>query len=458
MGGCIRYDAAYCPGLGTKRWCEAYPPQTHNENDVYFTDPHIFRSIKIPISNWSKNRPLSHIDCSGADVVVLKYMKTGISIVLATLLHLQTARSQPATFDITYAGFTPEAEAAFEYAADIWSTYLISDVPIKVNAKMVFLLPGQLGITFPNGEKNFSGAPYADVWYASCLANAITGVELNPGEADIDVFLNTSANWYFGTDGNPGATQYDFVSTVLHELCHGLGFLSLGNVEDTTGSFGLIFAESFAPLVTSFTWPDLDTLPGAFDMWLLNNADVLLTTLDNPSAGLKTAFTSNAIYLESPMVLATHGESGRIYAPSTFTLGSSLSHWNEGTYPVGDPNEFMTPFAADGHANHIPGPLTLAVLDEIGWEITDGLPITNISTPAAPLTVFPNPATTGISLSGDAMQDAESIQIFSATGNRILMSEATTTLSISHLPAGWYTVYVQTATAMYTCRFTILEH
>jgi hypothetical protein len=135
-----------------------------------------------------------------------------------------------------------------------------------------------------------------------------------------------------------------------------------------------------------------------------------------------------------------------------------LSHWNEGTYPVGDPNEFMTPFAADGHANHIPGPLTLAVLDEIGWEITDGLPITNISTPAAPLTVFPNPATTGISLSGDAMQDAESIQIFSATGNRILISDATTTLSISQLPAGWYTVYVQTATAMYTCRFTILEH
>lgn len=381
-------------------------------------------------------------------------MKTGTWIVLAALLQVQTARSQQATFDITYAGFTPEAELAFNYAADIWSTYLMSDVPIKVNAKMVFLLPGQLGITFPNGEKNFAGAPYADVWYASCLANAIAGEELNPGEADIDVFLSSSANWYFGTDGNPGATEYDFVSTVLHELCHGLGFLSLANVDDTSGSFGLIFAESFAPLVTSFTWPDLDTLPGAFDMWLLSGADEQLVDLANPSATLETIFTSNNVFLESPMVLATHGEGGRIYAPSTFTLGSSLSHWNEGTYPVGNPNEFMTPFAADGHANHVPGPLTLAVLDEIGWEVSDGLPIINLNPNNKVLAIYPNPATHHITITGIAEEEIESVQIFSSTGNRILFSKSITSIPISDLPDGWYTVLVQTTTLTYTCKFT----
>lgn len=382
-------------------------------------------------------------------------MKAGYLLALIAFLQLRDLRAQPATFDITYAGFTTEAETAFAYAADIWSAYLISDVPIKVNAKMVFLLPGQLGITFPNGEKNFSGAPYPDVWYASCLANALAGVELNPGEADIDVFLSSSINWYFGTDGNPGPTEYDFVSTVLHELCHGLGFLSLANVDDTSGSFGLIFAESFSPLVTSFTWPELDTLPGAFDMWLLNGADEQLYLMENPSAALLSQFTSNNIFLESPLVLTEHGEAGRIYAPSTFTLGSSLSHWNEGTYPVGNPNEFMTPFAADGHASHVPGPLTLAVLDEIGWNLND--PVSVVETPQLQqqLIVYPNPATTQIALMGIPTDDITHVQIFSSLGDKVYQESGNTTMNISDFPAGWYTVLVQTQTNNYIGRFTI---
>ena len=351
-------------------------------------------------------------------------------------------RSQNATFAITYGGFTPEAQTAFQYAADIWSRYLISEVPIKVNAKMVFLLPGQLGITFPNGEKNFPGAPHADVWYASCLANALAGEELNPGEMDIDVFLNSTANWYYGTDGNPAADAYDLVSTVLHELCHGLGFLSLANKIGTDGSFGMIYAESFSPLVTSFAWPELDTLPGAFDIWLRNGAGVDLLDMENPSDALGLEVTSNNIFLESPEVLAANaGEAGRIYAPSTFTLGSSLSHWNEGTYPTGDPNEFMTPFAADGNANHDPGPLTLAVLKEIGWEIDTATSVHTAS--PSNITLFPNPASNILYISGISSAYRSEVRIYNMLGELMLVENDTSAIPISTLVPGVYTVYLR---------------
>ena len=303
------------------------------------------------------------------------------------------AQSQNATFEVTLGGFDAEAEAAFNYATDQWSQYLISDVPIKVHANLVTLLPGQLGITFPNGEKNFVGAPFNDTWCASCLANAITGTELNPGYADMDIFINSTANWYFGTDGNTPAGQYDFVSTVMHEICHGLGFLSLSNKDVTTGSFGLIYATDFFPLVTSFPWPELDTLPSAMDHYLSNGSGTMLLTFENPSDALGDEFTSNNIFCISEKVLNAHGgEAGRIYAPSTFTLGSSMSHWNEGSYPVGNENEFMTPNAASGHSSQVPGPMTLALLEEIGWEIDYTIDINTTIQPDESPIIFPNPA------------------------------------------------------------------
>lgn len=385
-------------------------------------------------------------------------MKTLYAIALAVLLGsggASSLRAQNATFDITYSGFSPEAEAAFAYAADIWSSYLVSDVPIKVEAKMVFLLPGQLGITFPNGEINFADAPYTDVWYASCLANAIAGEELNTGEADIDVFLNSSANWYFGTDGNPGPTEYDFVSTVLHELCHGLGFLSLANVIGSDGSFGMIYAESFAPLVTSFTWPALDTLPGAFDMWLLNGSGTELLSLENPSAELALQFKSNNIFLESPLVLTAHdGEAGRIYAPSTFTLGSSLSHWNETTYPVGDPNEFMTPFASDGNANHTPGPLTLAVLDEIGWEITyDTATAISLTNPMV-LYAYPNPVSAQCRIRGVRDHEISALYIYNAMGALVHSDAYTTEIAMQSFAPGMYSVVCTIRDTQYVLRIS----
>lgn len=307
-----------------------------------------------------------------------------------------------ASFSITYSGFTPDATAAFDYAAAIWSSLLNSSVPIKVNAYFIPLLPGLLGITLPNGRKDFSGAPLPATWYATALANSITDTELNTGESDFDLYLNSGINWYFGTDGYCPAGKYDLVSIALHEICHGLGFVGLAKVTGTTGSFGLLEAIDFAPITTSFPWPDLDTLPAVFDTKLIEEDGNFLITFPNPSTELKSNFTGNQVYFDGENASQmNNGFKPKMYAPSSFALGSSLVHLNESTYPAGNVNELMTPFSGASNAVHDPGPIVMGILKDIGWNVNyTGVP-GELPAKVHSLKVFPNPASTTIWITGN---------------------------------------------------------
>ncbi|MDP0972089.1 hypothetical protein Q6294_34735, partial [Klebsiella pneumoniae] len=61
----------------------------------------------------------------------------------------------------------------------------------------------------------------------------------------------------------------------------------------------------------------------------------------------------------------------RIYAPTTFSEGSSISHFDENTYPAGSDNSLMLPSVRTAEVNHKPGELLLRALQEMGWYIID---------------------------------------------------------------------------------------
>ena len=144
------------------------------------------------------------------------------------------------------------SQAAFNYAASIWGSLLNSSVPIKINACWANLGPGFLGHSAPESHhRNFSGAPVANTWYSAALANALSGTDQNNADGidddgfngDVDAEMEIAYSdqgipWYFGTDGNPSMGQYDFVSVVLHEICHGLGFAGSMWVYGGQGSWG----------------------------------------------------------------------------------------------------------------------------------------------------------------------------------------------------------------------------
>ncbi len=290
---------------------------------------------------------------------------------LLCIAALSLGTSSPAaTFTITHFGTPANAQPAIDRAAEIWGSILVSDVPIKVAVSWFPLGASALGVTFPNGRKDFPGAPVASTWYASCLANSIAGTELNPGEDDINVYLNSGTNWYLGLDANTPAGQYDLVTVALHELGHGLGFVGLAKKVGSEGSFGQVLLSDFAPLITTYPWPEQEGLPGIFDRFLTSTANGPLVDLMNPSTALGSAFTSNQVYFNGTNAMSANGgQTARIYAPAAFALGSSCVHLNESTYPVGNPNELMTPFSSAGHANHWPGPIAIGVMRDIGWMV-----------------------------------------------------------------------------------------
>ncbi|MBK8497682.1 MAG: hypothetical protein IPL52_02405 [Flavobacteriales bacterium] len=285
-------------------------------------------------------------------------------------ISLRYPLASAATFTITHFGTPPDAQVAIQHAADIWGSILVSDVPIKVSVSWTALGSAALGVTFPNGRKDFINAPVAATWYATALANSLTGFEFNPGEDDINIYLNSGTNWYTGTDGNTPAGQYDLVSVALHELGHGIGFVGLAKKVGSEGSFGLLQASDFAPLITTFPWPEQDTLPGIFDRFPACAYPGDAGRFAESVGPLGSFFTCNQLTLNGANRTGREWRwLIRIYAPSTFALGSSCVHLNEATYPAGNPNEFMTPFSSAGHSNHWPGPIGLGMLRDIGWNL-----------------------------------------------------------------------------------------
>jgi hypothetical protein len=363
------------------------------------------------------------------------------SLVTLWLCGTFLLRAAGASFTIVHQGTPTEAQPAIQYAADIWGGILVSDVAIKVNVRWFPLGSFALGITFPNGRKDFTGAPLNGTMYPTSLANAITGVEQNVGEDDITIYLNSGTAWYYGVDGNTPNGQYDLVSIALHELGHGLGIVGVSKKEGTEGSFGQVMASDFSPLAPSFPWPAQDGSPGIFDRYLMDAFNSLLVDLPNPSALLGTAFTNNQVYWSGPFGLA--GSSNvpvRMYAPATFALGSSCVHLNEATYPVGNPNELMTPFSSAGEANHWPGPIVLGMLRDIGWTLQAGVGLAEVEAGSRDPWFHPNPASSVISIAPELLRSKGTLQIHDAQGRLVHSGTALAQLDLTTLPAGWYTI------------------
>ena len=150
------------------------------------------------------------------------------------------------------------------------------------------------------------------------LANQITGADQDPGNADISAIFNsdvdtpavlTGADFYYGTDSNPGS-NIDFVSVVLHEMGHGLGFVSL--INSGTGAWFSGFPDIFGRQLTRVPGGDFDTMTDAQRL---------------------AALTSNQVYWKGSHVVAAHGGQIQMYAPNPYQSGSSISHWDPSNFP-----------------------------------------------------------------------------------------------------------------------------
>lgn len=270
------------------------------------------------------------------------------------------ARSaEAATFIVNYdAGFQANsaARAAFQRAVDIWASQLTSTVPIVVDASFEALPANVLGSAGAGYIlRNFPGAPVTNTWYPAGLANKLAGEDRFPADSDIVARFTTEASWYFGLDGNTPSGQSDFVSVVLHEIGHGLGFSGTGSVTGVLGAYGS-GSTTQSPMV--------------YDRFVVSGSGitVLSFAMGTGSAALGAMLLGNDLrWSGSNAVAANGGVQPRLYAPTTWRQGSSYSHLDEATYAAGDPNSLMTPSINAGEAIHDPGAIGRGMLTDLGW-------------------------------------------------------------------------------------------
>jgi hypothetical protein len=263
---------------------------------------------------------------------------------------------------VIYTGFTEEAKAAVDFAVKILEGMLPVDLHMTIKASWTKIsdsgVLGNSAITaFAAGWAIDALNPFA--YYPVAVAEKIAGKSLNlNSEADVELVLNSTAKWYLGTDGNTPTSKYDLVTVVIHELCHGLGFFDSMTTDGTTGSYGI------------------GTYPVVYDTFIENLAGNKLTDTTiykQNSSNLYNELVGGQLYFDGPLTRKyLNGDRARLYAPSTWDPGSSVSHLDELRTP--QVNSLMTPFLDFGEAIHDPGNLTLSVLGDVGWINTRIIP------------------------------------------------------------------------------------
>ena len=260
-----------------------------------------------------------------------------------------------AAITVLYTGFTEKSKAAVEYAASILETILPAGSRITISASWEKIT--ESGVLANSGITGYSEGWIIDALnplaiYPVALAEKISGEDLNDSLAsDINLRINSSIDWYLGTDGNTPGLKYDLVTIVLHEICHGLGFFDSMNTDNTVG------------------WYGVGSIPFIYDTFIENLQGKRLTdtlAFKNYTNDLLKEFTGRNLYFNGPLLRAfTSGSRAPIYAPYNWSPGSSISHLDE--VQTLEPNTLMTPFIDMGEAIHDPGKFTLSILGDLGW-------------------------------------------------------------------------------------------
>lgn len=262
----------------------------------------------------------------------------------------------PASCNGNVAPWPAAAHDAFSYAAAIWATLLNGTRTISIDACWRTNMDSNvLGSARPaTMKKDFNNAPQTNTYYAVALANQLSEQDLNWETAEIFANFNSNFTWYLGTDGNTPMNQYDFVTVVLHEIGHGLGFTDSFERDDTG------IGSHYEP-------------PYSYDRFIVKrNLDGTVTRLlsyTNPSSDLGGQLVSNKVYFDGARAKAANGGNlVKLYAPTTWDPGSSIAHLDDTTYD-GTSNALMTHDTADGESAHYPGRIGLGVLADVGWSL-----------------------------------------------------------------------------------------
>lgn len=290
----------------------------------------------------------------------------------AFVFHRPLKRKQhekSANIRVVYdSGIPTAAQEAYERAVEIWEYHVASTVDIRIRVGRIEdpsedVLGGTIPASFWVLERR-SGTRFIA---GSALADALTGQDAEPDTVDMLTDFNFERDdWHFEQEPAPSG-QIDFTSVVLHEIAHGLHYLSLCRYNPNGGQ-------------CAFEVSNGGRVSGIFTHRLYEHASpdsfiaVTNETEYPTTAALGQALTSERLVFDGDRSRrGAEVDVGpvppKIYAPANFDPGSSLSHLDENTYPFEGRDALMTPRIAPAETNRLPGPVVCGQLADLGWPL-----------------------------------------------------------------------------------------
>lgn len=242
-------------------------------------------------------------------------------------------------------------QACVERAMKYLSEKIPGSVPVRVvmGFSSNFSSPSVLGGSSTLQGYQLSGST---ALYPSSLYNNIVGGQVKSGGTktgySYDIYIRFNTDWrnkfYYGVQRTScPSDEYDFFSTVAHEVIHGLGFSS--NIYYSNGSY-------------------LFSKPSIYDTFLSYNG---IKLVDRTQSFRARAIVSENLVWTGNNVKSKLGRQAKLYAPSSYNSGSSVLHWD-------DSETFTTLMhwtLSAGKVNYF-GDVDAALLLDIGWSGSEG--------------------------------------------------------------------------------------
>lgn len=188
-----------------------------------------------------------------------------------------------------------------------------------------------------------AGRVRTGVAYSGTLANHLAKSTIVSG-TNITLNLNSSlSNWDFSTTTKTEGFE-SLYTTAIHEVGHGLGFLSF--IDSTNGEF-------------------YDGQASIFDYYLSQGGTESLVGMTDSER--LAAITSDNIFWTGANAVAAQGSAFKIYAPTTYEDGSSMSHLDFSV--SGSESLIMFPSDSSSPSNFSYSATELGMWKDLGYDL-----------------------------------------------------------------------------------------
>ncbi len=237
--------------------------------------------------------------------------------------------------------WSQDARNALQSTAASLASYFVVTAPVTINVDVTGSNSASGG-TLAYASADFtSGGPG---YYGTVIqSKVISGVDSNGSAADAVVDYNWAYPWALGSSV-PG-NQYDFKAVALHELLHAMGFLS----------------GTESPSSQNTNWTTFDTFLSTSNGTAVIGSDY--TVISAYAANFTGA--NGGLYFDGPNAVAVNGGPVKLYTPSTWSSGSSVSHLTQATGNV------MKPFMSYGPGVRTLTPVEIAMMRDLGYTMNN---------------------------------------------------------------------------------------